>query len=282
MKFRFLILVFVFLYPSLLLAEIDLDKLMENANQKKTPAGVVVKIQPGESRKESVKSTSETTRFSTRPDSSVNFTNIFMLGGFLTFSDRFYFLNSVGSDQLRSGFSELRGVLRDLQVDEATLQNYDQFSQCIVSLPFGTPWEKWSAEQQNSWNQQGCPGWKKLMFEQISPQIKSNPQAYFFFWLGVDSARVGGSIPQYLKEGKKLSEVSPDLKAAIEGFYYAQNDSIVAMLTPEVASAVSKIAAMKAKVDAAGIESITMDDVNEMQKAAATIVQAADKSTLVK
>lgn len=281
MKFRFLILFFVFLCPGLLLAEIELDKLMENANQKKTPAGVVVKIQPGESRKEPVKTTQETTRFSTRSGLAQDPNLIFAAGAYLTFSDRFYFLNATGKN-LTSVFQTVREILQGLSLSEKTIQNYDQFTQCLLSLPFGTAWEMWSAEQQNNWNQNGCPGWRDLMFNQISPQIKDNPETYFFFWLGVDSARLGGSIPQYLRDGKTLSEVSKDLQDSIYGFYYAQNDKYLSMLTPEIASAVSQIAAMKAKLDKSGIGSITLDDVDKMRELAGVIIGANSNETLIR
>lgn len=280
---RALSLLIVLLLPVSLLADSnDLERRLEKAKNTKTPAGVQSTSDPEQSMRSefqpSAPSDKTTQLYAGRGITNVIASEIFVIGGILYESNKFYFMESGKDTQNSSMFDEVRTILTSLRASDSTIQALNDYATCRLKAPFGKPWESWTEVEKAYWTEGEC-GWSQLVFGTIPAELKPNPEAYYFYWLGVDSTRLGVHVPYQLQNlGANIQDLGNEITNGIDGFYFASTDPVNQKVTPEVAAAVRTIAEMKGKMEGAGLSSQAL---NQISKAALQVISIAGDNKLI-
>lgn len=280
---RVLSLLVVLLLPlSLFSDSTELEKRLEKAKNTKTPEGVPFTPDPKQSMRSEFQSAApsdKTTQlYAGRGITNIIASEIFYVGAILYESNKFYFMES-GKDKDNSlMFDEIRNSLTTLRASDSAIQAFNEYVSCRLKAPFGKPWENWTEEETSYWTEGEC-GWSQLIFTTIPGDIKLNPDAYYFYWLGLDSIRLGAHVPYMLQNlGANIQDLGNELSNGIDGFYFASTDPVNQKVTPEVAAAVQTIADMKGKLESGGL---SLRATKQISEAAVRIIDTADAEKLL-
>jgi hypothetical protein len=280
MKIRLLSFLFLLVLPLSLFSESnDLTEWMERAQKGETPKGVPFTSDPKNSMRSEFKpalpSDKTTQLYAGREMTNDLASGLFSSAAYLYESNKFYFMQEAKDDA--NAFENVRSLLEQSGVSSSVLQDLQAYASCRLKAPFGKPWQDWTDLEKSYWTQGEC-GWNELVFTKIPADLKSNAEAYYFYWLGVDSFRLGVHVPHLLKEGSDLQDLGTELGNGIDGFYYASTDYVNQLVTLEVATAVKTIANMKQKLDGSGLP---LEDLDKISDAVLQIVDAAKNFKLL-
>ncbi len=153
----------------------------------------------------------------------------------------------------------------------------------MLTTPFtkGQNYSKWSQQDKDRWKTAGFAAQDKLD-DALRNDVAKNPQADFFYWLGLRSLQLAwGILIDVNNLGIKVSEVKPSVKSALNDLIWVRDNKLMQTLTPEVAAAVKAITAMRSRLDDP-IEGITKSDINKMAEYAQIIRDAAKEGKLVR
>jgi hypothetical protein len=213
--------------------------------------------------------------------SSVNPYDAYKVGEVMYVIDTWGYQTAIAGSN-KEKMKEHRDLLVKAGFSEKSLAAYDKYSACMADYPFTTPWNQWSADQQNKWSKVGC-GWTD-MWGSLKADWQGNQQALNFLWLGFNAMRIGWDVPKAINEdGYKIAEEMSVIKSGINDFVWWRDGAYFKNLTPDVQAAVQTIAGFKSKLggDPLAGEEITAADVAKMADAAKIIRQAAKDQKLV-
>ena len=214
---------------------------------------------------------------------AVNPYDYFKLGETAWALCRFEYYRAI-HDSLRDRLKENRALMERLDIPADVLATYDALAATAGALPFSVGFNKWTPTDQQKWKTDGWTSMNKLLGG-LRGQVQKNPQAAFYYFLGLSSIKLGWSIPQDLNQnGLLLADlINTQIKPTLANFKgIGQQQELMATLAPNAQAAVQTITGIAARTDDPLGPGITAEDVNKAAAACETLRQLARDNKLVR
>lgn len=189
------------------------------------------------------------------------------------------------SDSLQDKLREHETLMKKLDVPSEVLSAFSALAQAAMALPFSKDFNEWTQADMQRMKSELWPPERKLT-DALRAYVSKDKQRTFFYWLGLQSLRLGWSIPtlDMRTYGYTLAEEMPEITNCITDladFNRSTWSDITTTLTPEARDALKTIAGIAAKTNDPLGGGLTQADLDKMVAAAQTIRQLARDNKLV-